>query len=171
MHYWWLLSFILHICIDHTHSHSSYRSRYAITFPPCTSMIKQTYGRMLSLSPLPPSLSLGGAHGVRIETLLKLDECRSVDKKSSLLDFVLDHIQKEEPELLQISQRLTRVQRVKSVSIAAVRQAIQELQDSAECITSERNKQENAHTNSLNPVNITYLCHHPPLTPSPFHPV
>ena len=33
----------------------------------------------------------GGAHGVKIETLLKLGECWSHDKKTSLLDYLRKH--------------------------------------------------------------------------------
>lgn len=78
----------------------------------------------------------GGAVGFKLDTLLKLADIKAVDKKTSLLQFVIEQIRKQDPTIDRLVHAMPHVRPAASVQLSAVgamldeiRVGLQEIQD------------------------------------------
>lgn len=81
----------------------------------------------------------GNTYGFKLETLLKLNDTRSSDNKTTLLQFIAQHIENKEPETLGYAETLAHVEAASKVvvsvmqsEIADVRKGIKEIEGEIE---------------------------------------
>lgn len=69
----------------------------------------------------------GGAVGFKLDTLLKLADIKAVDKRTSLLQFVIEQLRKQDPSIDRLVHAMPHVRPAASVQLSAVGAMLDEL--------------------------------------------
>ena len=69
----------------------------------------------------------GGAAGFKLDTLLKLSDIKAVDKKTSLLQFVIEQIRKGDPSIDTLVDSMPHVRPASTIQLSAVSGMLEEL--------------------------------------------
>lgn len=69
----------------------------------------------------------GGAVGFKLDTLLKLADIKAVDKRTSLLQFVIEQLRKQDPSIDRLVHAMPHVRPAASVQVSAVGAMLDEL--------------------------------------------
>lgn len=69
----------------------------------------------------------GSAAGFKLDTLLKLADVKGVDRKTSLLQFVIQQLQDEEPRILNLKEHMQHVRPAATMQLSAVSAMVGEI--------------------------------------------
>ena len=69
----------------------------------------------------------GAAAGFKLDTLLKLADVKGVDRKTSLLQFVIQQLQKDEPRILNLKDHMQHVRPAATMQLSAVSASVGEI--------------------------------------------
>lgn len=79
----------------------------------------------------------GGIYGFKLDSLLKLAAVKSVDNKCSLMNYLAQHCEKFEPQLLELNEELVVSEEASRVSIDGIRADITTLKKNVETIEAQ----------------------------------
>ena len=69
----------------------------------------------------------GGAAGFKLDTLLKLSDIKAVDKKTSLLQFVIEQLRKQDPTIDRLVDAMPNVKPASTIQMSAVSSMVGEI--------------------------------------------
>lgn len=83
--------------------------------------------------------NIGGATGFDLTVLTKLNDVKSVDSKQTLLNYIVQTIEKLYPELLTFDYEMEQVGRAARINVQAIEETIRELAKSSMMLQDELN--------------------------------